>query len=154
MEFIALAGGELTSAEKFLMADKVLNKLREKSSFVLNKENIYRSGAVMKLFIDGRISVYPTEDTEVHRVAVEALVNKRDVKGVGEDLNKMIMYDREQAALKIISSIANKDERIILMVYGVAHDFSKVVNEHNQENPERRFGLIKIASEDYINFKK
>ncbi len=55
------------------------------------------------------------------------------------------MFDRESAAVNSISDDFDKSNKLILLVYGDAHNFNKAVENHNKKNHNKKLGLIKLT---------
>ncbi len=97
-----------------------------------------RPGLPFKLLIDGDIIPKGAETKET--IIPEDAV----------DLDQRTIFkDREDAAIRIISAQARtSSDRLFLMVYGHAHNFSDSVREHNKNNPNHKLGLIRVMFQD------
>lgn len=148
------------------------NKFAQANSFVDGhnaqiENNMYIKGAILKMFLDGKATIKPTEDKDANRKAVAIVRKARNTFGdrKEEDLNteeenklaeelikertKYAFRDREDIAVKRITSEQQLND-LTLLVFGNAHDFSNALNTYNGNNPQRRLGLIKLSVKEQI----
>ncbi len=121
---------------------------------VLGKDAIYLSGAVDKLFIDGKINpeISETEKgSDDARKSYNDLLEAEFINGASEEkitslkasFDKKALDVREDIALELIekrNSILK--QKIIPLVFGYGHNFTRATRKYNEEKPNNKFGLI------------
>jgi len=152
--------------EVFVSAYEIAKSIEILASSHQGRESEAVLEAPFRMFIDGKIEIYPTETLKENQEAAVALseyekkLNQLDsfkdkkavsllTKEIVEEENnfeKQAMDDREKVAIDLISQHpAFAPGQKFALVYGAVHDFSQEVNQFNQENPNLAVGLIYLA---------
>lgn len=134
-------------------------------------------GAAGILRAEGTLKTHPAEDKEAH---AEGITSVRRVKQLRKEILEEYISDQESkkifelqedlriaeeacqllndseresvAIRKIVESPYFAQNKLAYLIYGAAHDFYTAVNKYNQQNPDKKLGLIYITNTN--NFVK
>ena len=144
-------GSVLTESEKFEKAKAMLEKIRQEGSPLIKDEDaIYGRGAVDKLFVEGKIQVKTAENEALFEKTSRLMANATNESGEFQMTSQIFaaQKDREDAALRAIVTDKKKNSKLVLLVYGAAHDFKRSVETYNQRNPKKKLGLVKLTPKE------
>lgn len=137
--------------EKFEKALEIFYAARSESSSGFHEDDIYKKGADTKLFIDGKITIRAAEDEALNKEAAnlaERLFEGKLDKKSEDEFNRQSTVSREDMAIQQIVQDLKFGEggkhRLVLLVFGAAHDFRRAVEKNNQNQLKAKLGLITL----------
>jgi hypothetical protein len=118
--------------------------------------SVLMSGAVNKLFFEHKIpAVCPAEDFDVNMRAQEAmkqanaLTKNTDTEETARVLREQratVIHERDAAVQVLIRTIPQKyKSRVVIAVFGDAHDWTRVTQEVNAAKKNGTYSYIKIT---------
>lgn len=120
-------------------ADALLGK-QAKPRIRETRERDFYQGAAVLLALDGKIKVEAAEDLELNLKAADKVRN-----GFVDPKDPDIHINRERMAILLaMPSINRSEKKIQLLIFGAAHDFTRAVQEYNNENPNNKLGLVRL----------
>jgi len=118
-----------------------------KNELLCNGRVYYILGAVNKMYAEDVINIRPVETNEARAETYAPYSLSDRVLSIPYEGKPTYRHEvREEAALDLIIR-DNTKEKVIPLVYGVGHNFSKSVNEVNKKTGFVKFGLIKLTPE-------
>ena len=136
---------------------KKLKELFGDDSF---EDDVYRLGAVKKLFADGVLNIEGVETDETHIARTEAIedfvkagegLSKADVflhgKRLAKDLaekRKLFIDANEEAEDVALEILTQSVQKISPLVFGRAHSFIDNIERYNEEHPDDQINLIEL----------
>lgn len=125
---------ELVRKVDVLLGKEAKPRIRE------TRERDFYQGAAVLLALDGKIKVKSAEDLELNLKAVD-----KARKGFIDPKDPDVHINRERMAILLAKpSINGSEKKIQLLIFGAAHDFTRAVQEYNDENPNNKLGLIRL----------
>lgn len=140
--------------------EAVVARAREQLNALYSKygkfPSVLMSGAVNKLFFEHKIpAVCPAEDFDVNMRAQEAMkrantisatASKTEIERALREQQAIVIHERDAAVQVLIRTIPQKyKSKVIVAVFGDAHDWTRVTKEVNAATKGEKYSYIKIT---------